>query len=412
MERRWFQTVATIAVLVAGSAAPGAFAEADRAQPLETAGVATLPPATDHWVWVPDRLLSHSMLFDGDSGEVLGMIDSSAQLTPKPPLLARSRNEIYSADLAYSRGLRGDRIDFVSIYDATTLAFSGEVLLPTRSAESNASLAYAELLGERFVAVFNQFPNASVSIVDVGARTFVGEIPITGCAGIYPVAEHRFATLCGNGTALLVTLDEDGRPSGYSSSPEFFDIRTDPVFMAAGRDATRWTFVSFDGLVHTVDFSGDQPIASEPWSMLDETDRRETWRPGGLQHVALHAKSQRLFVAMHEGTAGSHKEAGDEIWVIDLQQKKRVLRFPSPNLTAAFLGPFLDLEPGSFVEKLMTWVMPPGGVHALVVSQDEHPLLFARNAELGAVAVVDATTGKTLRFLTEVGLAGPTLRVP
>ena len=34
---------------------------------------------------------------------------------------------------------------------------------------------------------------------------------------------------------------------------------------------------------------------------------------------------------------------------------------------------------------------------AIAVTQDETPLLFARNAEVGALAVLDATTGETLR---------------
>jgi len=380
--------------------------------PLERGTVAQLPEPGTHWVWVPDRLLTHSMLFDGDSGEVLGMIDSVGQITPKPPLISRSRGEIYSADIAYSRGLRGERIDFVSIYDARTLKISGEVVLPTRSAESNASVAYVELLGDRFVAIFNQFPHASVSIVDIDRRVFVEEIPVTGCAGIYPVGERRFATLCGNGSAVLVQLDEAGHKASMSSSEAFFDVVEDPVFMAAGRQGTRWTFVSFEGVVHTVEFGGDQPVARAAWSLLGDSDRSEGWRPGGLQHVALHAPSQRLFVAMHRGGTGSHKQAGSEIWVWDLAGHTRLDRFEVPNLTAAFLGKFLEIPPGGFLEVLMRWVVPSGGVHALAVSQDDAPLLFARNAELGAVAVMDASNGQTLRFLTEVGLAGPTLRVP
>lgn len=403
----------SIAVAVATAAGAALLAiAAGAAPPLETAGVATLSAPSAHWLWVPDRLLSHSMLFDGDSGEVLGMIDSAASLTPKPPLLSRGRGEIYSADIAYSRGLRGERIDFVSIYDAGTLSVTGEVMLPTRSAESNASLAYVELLGERFVAIFNQFPNASVSIVDVERRAFVEEIVITGCAGIYPVSERRFATLCGNGSALLVEIDESGHKAAFASGEPFFDVVTDPVFMAAGREGTRWTFVSFAGQVHSVEFAGDKPEATASWSLLGEGDRSEKWRPGGLQHVALHAPTGRLFVGMHQGGPGSHKDPGSEIWVWDLREHKRLHRFESPNLTAAFLGPFLDLPKEGFVETLVGWIVPPGGVHALAVSQDDAPLLFVRNAELGAVAVMDASTGETLRFLTEVGLAGPSLRVP
>jgi methylamine dehydrogenase heavy chain len=382
-------------------------------EPLEEGGVATLPPLGSHLVWVPDRLFAHSLLFDGDTGKVLGSIDAGPVLTPKPPLYARGRGEIYSVDIAYSRGRRGERIDFVTIYDPVSLAVRGEILLPTRTAESNASLAYAELLdGEAFLASFNQFPNTSVSIVDLAARRFVEEIAVTGCAGIYPVAERRFATLCGDGTAIAISLDAGGRKAGLAHGEKFFDAVEDPVAMAAARSGARWWFVSFAGRVHELDFSGDAPRLAASWSLLDDTDRAAGWRPGGLQHVALHRGSGRLYTVMHEGGAGSHKEAGPEIWVFDVAKQQRVARFPVPNLAAVFLGVNLGAEAGSALRTVLEWVIPNQGVHSIAVTQDERPLLFARHGELGAVAVLDAGSGEHLRNLEEVGLAGPTLAVP
>lgn len=387
--------------------------------PLEVAGVATIPPVGErgaHWVWIPDRLLQHSILFDGDTGEVLGMIDSAASLTPKPPVLARGR--FHSADIAYSRGLRGERVDFVSSYDARTLAYADEILLPTRAGQSNASLAYFESLADadgadaRFLAIFNQFPTVSVSIVDLEARRFVTEIPVAGCAGVYPVDRFRFATLCGDGTAALVSLDGQGRRAEMVASGRFFDPVEDPAFMAAGRDGARWTFVTFAGEARSVDFSDGRPRVGEPWSLASESERAAGWRPGGLQHVAVHPDSDRLFVVMHRGEAGSHKQAGPEIWVFDLNERQRVARFEVPNLTAAFLADMMQVEPGSWTETALHWLVPSEGAHTIAVTRDDDPVLFVRNAMMGAVAVLDARTGATRRFLSETGLTGPTLRVP
>ena len=61
---------------------------------------------------------------------------------------------------------------------------------------------------------------------------------------------------------------------------------------------------------------------------------------------------------------------------------------------------------------MLAWALPSPGVHTIAVTSDSAPLLFARSAEMGAVAVIDALTGETERILTEAGLAGPTLRVP
>jgi hypothetical protein len=83
-----------------------------------------------------------------------------------------------------------------------------------------------------------------------------------------------------------------------------------------------------------------------------------------------------------------------------------------PNLAADFLGPLLGLESGGLSHRLLRWVTPNPGVHAIAVTQDDRPLLFARNAELGVVAVLDPTTGEHLRNLEEAGITGPTLGVP
>jgi len=380
--------------------------------PSELATVATMPALGPHWVLVPDRLLHHSLVVDGDDAVVHGIVDTPTELMFPPPLVSRTRGEIYSADILYARGTRGARSDFVSIYDWSTLEPKGEIAVPTRLGQSNTSLGYAELLGDRFIALFNQFPQVSVSILDLDRRRFVGEIPIAGCASIYPVSASRFATLCGNGTALLVELDKKGRKKTTVSSAPFFDPVGDPVFLAAGRDGERWTFVSFEGQVHTVDFSGSKPRVEPTWSLLDGKGGTSAWRPGGLQQVAVHAPSRRLYVVMHEGESGSHKQPGPEIWVFDLDARKRVARFEPPNLTVAWIASIAGIDADSFTYRLMEWVMPSEGVHSIVVTPDERPVLFARNAERGAVAVMDAASGELLRVLGDAGLAGPTMRVP
>lgn len=410
--RAWVAAIAgSVFGLLAAPTAPALEPDAaPAASPAEP--FATVPPPGDHWLWVPDRLLHHSLLIDGDAGEVRGILDTPTELMFPPPLVSRSRGEIYSADILYSRGTRGTRSDFVSLYDWTTLAAKGEIELPTRLGQSNTSFGYAELLGDRFIALFNQFPQVSVSILDIDRRQFVGEIPIAGCAAIYPVSESRFATLCGDGTALQVDLDGEGKKLETRPSARFFDPIGDPVFMAAARDGARWVFVSFAGRVHTLDFSGASPRIEPAWSLLGEKESASGWYPGGLQHVAIHAAARRLYVVMHEGESGSHKQPGPEIWVFDLDTQQRIARFEPPNLTAAWIASVAGIDPGSFAYRLMEWVMPQEGVHAIVVTPDERPVLFARNAERGAVAVMDALTGEVLRVIGDTGLAGPTMRQP
>ncbi len=373
--------------------------------------IATLPPVGDHWVWVPDRLLQHSVLFDGDDGTVLASLSSPGALTPKLPLYARARGEFYSVDVDYARGTRGARTDYVTIYDAESLKVVGEVVLPHPTSASNTSLHHAALLdGDRFLVVFSQFPVTVATVVDLETRAAVAAVPIAGCAGLYEVGPQRFATLCGDGTALSVSLGADGQPTGTVRSPVFFDVVNDPVSMAGVRLGTSWLFVSFAGQVHAVDFEPEAPVPADPWSLVSESERSAGWRPGGLQPHALHRSTKRLFVLMHEGSPGSHKDAGPEIWTFDVARRARLGQIEVPNLAVDFLGPMLELEGVGLT--LLGWVVPNPGAHAVAVTQDAEPLLFTRNGELGAVAVLDATTGEHLRSVGELGLAGPTLGVP
>ncbi len=390
--------------------------------------VATMPPISDHWVFVPDRLLRHSFVYDGDSGALLGTIPSGETLTPKLPLVSRPRGEIYSVDVDYSRGRRGERVDYVTVYDASTLDVRADILLGHPISESNTSLNHAALLdGDRFLVIFSQFPDTLAVVVDLEAREVVATAPIAGCAGLYATGVRRFATLCGDGTTVQVVLGPDGSVAGMERSDRFFDVLADPVSMVGVRSDATWLFVSFLGKVHAIDYAaettgtggpaqptkvGAKPRVVASWSLVSEAEQAEGWRPGGLQPHALHAPTNRLFVLMHEGAPGSHKDASPEVWVFDTESRDRVGRFPVPNLAVEFLGPMFGVSPGSLGHSLLGFLVPNEGAHALAVSQDDSPLLFTRYSDYGVVAVLDPATGEPLRTLSEAGLSGPSLGVP
>jgi methylamine dehydrogenase heavy chain len=249
-------------------------------------------------------------------------------------------------------------------------------------------------------------------VVDLERRSFAAEMIVTGCAGVYAVGPQRFAMLCGDGTVVVVALDSSGHKSGLVRGERFFDPVADPAFMQAARIGSRWIFVTFAGQVHEVDFSQEAPVAAEPWSLFGADGVDGKWRVGGLQHVAVHAATNRLYTVMHEGGPGSHKAPGPEVWVYDLESRERVDTFEMPNLTAAFLLATLRLETDGALAWLLERILPNQGVHTIAVTRGETPLLFARHATLGVMAVLDAQTGEHLRNVGELGLAGPTLEVP
>jgi methylamine dehydrogenase heavy chain len=395
------------------AALPAGAASSEPLAPEKIGDVTKLPTSMGaHWVWASDSVLKRSALFDADSGRMLGMVNGGEGVSPLHPHVSRTRREVYVVETVYSRGHRGERSDLVTIYDAVTLAVAGEVAIPPRRADNGNGVAIAALLdGDRFLVVLNQNPGTSVSVVDLESRGFAGEIATPGCALVLPAGPRRFGMLCGDGTAQAITLDDAGREAGRARSERFFDATNDPLTEKGVRDGTRWHFASFEGFLHPIDFAGEKPVAEEEWPLFSDLERKEGWRIGGLQHLALHAASGRLYSAVHQGEAGSHKDAGPEVWVYDLASRTRVQRIEMGNLMWAFLRPRIGIEAGGFVDWLVGALLP-GGADTLAVTRDAAPLLLAGERQSGAVGVYDALTGEHLRDLEETGIGGGLLVVP
>jgi methylamine dehydrogenase heavy chain len=371
------------------------------------------PELGPHALWVGDRLFRHSTLFDGDSGQALGMVDITWTLGGVAPHTSHSRREVYVVEPVYDRGHRGERIDYVTIYDLHTLAVTGEIKLPTKGAEAGHGVALSALLDdERFLVVLNLVQSGSVTVVDLEQRRFAAEIPVAGCSLVYPTGPRSFGMLCGDGAALAITLADDGSAAETRRSEPFFDVVADPLSEKGARDGSRWLFASFDGYLHEVEFAGSKPSLAARWSLMSDRERADSWLVGGSQHLALHRDSRRLYSLVHQGGPGSHKDAGSEIWVYDLEKQARVDTFEIPALLPAFLRPVLGLEPGSLAYRALSFFTPSMGAHRVVVSQDDEPLLFLRHGEIGVIGVLDALDGRHLHTIEEAGMTGGEIRIP
>ena len=385
---------------------------------IETPGrVETLPsPPSPHWAWVADGLLERTALVDLEQGKLLGTIDGGFGLTAA--LFARMRPEIYVPETHYSRGSRGERTDVLTIWDARSLSAVGEVILPPKRGINALPVANAALSDDdRFVAVFNLTPATSLSIVDVERRKLAGEISTPGCSLVYGAGARRFAMLCADGSLLSVTLDDEGREVSKVRSQPFFDPQADPVTEKAVRHGDVWLFVSFEGRVHAVDISGDEPRFGEVWSLLSDAERERSWRIGGSQHLAVHQATGRLYALVHRGGPDTHKDPGTELWVYDLSRRERVQRIElrSPGFT--YLG--VPLEFGqSWVwpfNRLYDWLLalaPNLGIGNVVVTQDEQPLLVTGSNFTGSLAIYDALSGEFLRRVTTGNMTSLILQAP
>ena len=385
------------------------------AQAAETAPRAVTLPAQPgpHWFWLSDVILHRTALFDADRASLLGTISSGTAGVGFviSPLFSADHREIYLAETYYARGVRGERTDVVTVYDAATLHPVEEITIPPKRAEYFPGVGANALSDDgRFMAVFNLTPSQSLSIVDVKGRRFAAEIATPGCSLAYAAGNRAFLMLCADGTALRVAVDDEGQSRSVERSATFFDAQKDPVTEKAVRRGKEWLFVSFEGIVHPVDVSGDMPRFGETWSLFTDDDRRASWRIGGAQHLAVHAASGRLYSLVHRGGADSHKAAGTEIWVYDLARRQRVQRIPALNPLASFVRVQAGLGrlSGWFLQR----VLPNPGIDLILVTQDEHPVLLAAGQIPPTVTVHDALTGEVVNEIPEVGIGGSLLAAP
>jgi methylamine dehydrogenase heavy chain len=260
-----------------------------------------------------------------DAREVKGQLqahDSATLLVPD------KRPEIYVADTVWSRGSRGARTDFITVYDTQTLNPIGEIVLP--GAKRALITAMEGLIAftddQRIALVFNFTPASSVTVVDLVKRQVQGEVEIPGCSLVYPSGTRGFSTLCSSGTLLTVRLDAAGAVAGRSETKAFNPLDTDPLFTASALVGGVRYFPSLHGRVQPIDLRGDEARILPDWPLVPAAEASGHWRPSGWQ-VVTGDEQKLLYVLMqsdaHEGT---HKDPANEVWVFNTATKTRVKR--------------------------------------------------------------------------------------
>ncbi len=347
--------------------------------PAEHLTVTAMPPVNAHRIYIVDEAFNNEIdarvhVFDGDTFRRLGQLD--AGYYPTYNLSPDGKTSAIGTSY-FARGGHGARTDVVEFADNQTLALTHEIILPPKRAHTLPTpfgLAYSA--DGRFVYVAYVTPAASFGVLDPAKATVLGEIDTAGCVLVIPSGPNRVSSICESGKLLTVTLDEKGNEASRAFSDAFFDPDADPVFVQGIPMSGGYAFVSFLGDVHEVDFTGAQPLLRKPWPLVTGADKGR-WRPGGTQPGAISSPMHRLYVSMHQGGEGSHKNAGTEIWVFDTVSHQRIARWP---MRAHKLSDVLALQ----------------------VSQDEAPLLFAATNQAD-LAVFDALTGQLRHIEPKMG---------
>jgi methylamine dehydrogenase heavy chain len=367
-------------------ALPVATARADLPSDVEQGPkVATLPvPASKHWVWVNDFVFPHmtdgsAYLVDGDTGRYLGTLSTGYGFAAV--VLSRDGKIIYSPETYFSRGTRGTRTDVVTLYDPGTLGVIDEIPIPPKRSSNLPMIANAVLTDDdRFLLIYNFNPSQSVSVIDTKTRRLAGEIETPGCALEYPTGPRAFFTVCGDGSLLMVVLDENGAGQQKRTQP-LLPMGADPVTERAVRIGNTWYFVSFDGRIYPVNADAQHASIAAAWWLTSEAERKAGWRPGGSQQLAVDAHDSRLYAIMHRGGIETHKDPGKDVWVFDVSTQKRVQQFTLKNLAGS-----------------------------IQLSSDDRPLMYSIFIGATDLDVYEASSGRFLRTVEHIGTS-PTILV-
>jgi len=292
--------------------------------------IATLPKPHPHRIYVVEPVFPHLVqskvwIIDGDKQDIVGTLVGGYMSNFA---LAPDHSQLFVADTYWSLGWRGQRSDLVTFYDPQTLNVTADVMLPKGRFLVVTKKQNADITPDgRYVLSYNLAPATSVSVIDVREKKYKGEVEVPGCGLIFPSAANRFSSVCSDGTLATVQFDASLKAKLNRDGP-FFDAENDPVFEHSAFDKKRNVvhFISYDGDVISADLSKEKPTFQPKWSLLGAEDKAQHWRPGGWQMSAVHADSNRLFVLMHEGPKWTHKQAGHEVWVFDLNTHKRISR--------------------------------------------------------------------------------------
>ncbi len=328
----------------------------------------------DHWVWLTDYVLGlygKAVLIDTDSGDVKGAVDTGWE--PMKVEQSRKRSEIYAIRVFLERGFRGKRTDVFTVFDTNTLNPIADIEIPPKRLSGFGTMAHSGLTSdERFLLSYNFTPASSVAVINLESRAYIDEIEIAGCALIYPTGDRQFFSLCGDGSALVVNLNDQGGELSRVEAPDIFDPDVDPVFEKAVTGNGLWYFPSFSGDLYVVERKGDTVALKEIWSLLDKAAKEGLWKPGGFQPFAFHEGKGLLYILMHQGDEDTHKELGEEVWVYDVVEKKRV-------------------------SKILLKVM----AGSIEVSQDDAPVLYTAALFDPNLQIYDALSGSHRRTITE-----------
>ncbi len=291
-------------------------------------------PGMRYWAYgigSPNFVDGRAYLYDMDAKR-LGQLSTGYWFSNLLP--ADRHGAILTVETYLSRGTRGERTDVVAAYDETTLRLKYEIDIPAKRMNATQSRQMVRMTpDQRFLAVVNYTPAQSLTIVDLEERRFVEEVETPGCMAAHEAGERSFYLICSNGSFMRFRLGADGRIVERERTAPLFDAIKDPLTASPTKVGDTWYFLSRHAHLHAIRMTDTEIEHLGAWSLLSDAERAKGWTIAGLEHLAAHRASGRLFVLVRQGKPEKFEDPGQEVWVFDIAEQERLRRIKMKDLT-------------------------------------------------------------------------------
>ncbi|MFC0340833.1 methylamine dehydrogenase (amicyanin) large subunit [Paracoccus niistensis] len=325
--------------------------------------------------------LTQQFVIDTEEGRVIAMTDSG--FLPNP--VVSDDGSVYAqVSTTYSRISRGEREDYVEVFDPVTFNPVADITLPV---EAHRFLVgtypwMSALTPDNKTLLYYQFsPAPAVGVVDLEGKAFRRMLEVPDCYHIFPTAADNFFMHCRDGSLARVQFDaaSDAEPQVTHSAvfhPEDEYLINHPAY---SQKTGRLVWPTYEGKIYQFDLSSGEPQALNTIDGLTQEERADNWRPGGWQIVAYHRPSNQIYMLVDQRAEWTHKTPSRHVVVINAETGERVARHE--------LGHDID---------------------SVAVSQDDDPLLYGLSTGAKTLYIYDAETGEELRSVNQLG-HGPTV---
>lgn len=325
--------------------------------------------------------LTQQFVIDTDAGRVIAMTDSG--FLPNP-VLSDDGSVYAQVSTTYSRISRGEREDYVEVFDPVTFNPVADITLPV---EAHRFLVgtypwMSALTPDNRTLLYYQFsPAPAVGVVDLEGKAFRRMLEVPDCYHIFPTAADNFFMHCRDGSLARVQFDAASDAEPQVTHSEVFHPENEYVVNhpAYSQKSGRLVWPTYEGKIYQFDLSSGEAKALNTIEGLTAEERADNWRPGGWQLVAYHRPSNRIYMLVDQRAEWTHKTPSRHVVVINAETGERVAKHE--------LGHDID---------------------SVAVSQDDDPLLYGLSTGARTLYIYDAETGEELRSVNQLG-HGPTV---